>query len=160
MSHHLPTRIRKNDDRNAYIVSHPLAFTIGVWAVVAGIGAVVLLALPTETIRNDAAIGALLPVWALYLWGISYTAGGLLMVNGIWNLSLRSEVAGCLVVAGTQLVNVYTIVVVRGAGAGFVSGVGIAVCIGLLARAYILVKTHHRRKLRREADVAAGRNHR
>lgn len=154
MSHHRPTQIRRHDERNAYIASHPLAFVVGLWAMAAGIGAVLLLAFPSDAIRSDAALGQMLPDWALYLWGASYAMGGALLVNGLWNLSLRSEVAGCFAVAGTQLVNVYAIIIVRGTGAGFVSGVGFAVCVGLLARAVVMTKAYRRRERRRVADAA------
>lgn len=131
-------------DRRAYLLGHVLVFTIGVGAVLSALASLILLA-AHEPLADTSSLATLFPTWAEVLWALAYLAGGLLLTRGIWALSLRSEVAGCSLVAGTQLVNVYAITVIRGPAAGFISGVGFAVAVGLIARIVILL--HLRRRL-------------
>lgn len=127
--------------RNLYLMEHPLAFVIGVWAAVSGFVALALLAFPgLQDPAQQSALASLFPPGAELAWAVMYGIGGVLFATGIVRLSLRVEIAGCLLIAGTQLVNVYAIALVRGPVAGFVSGIGFAVALGLITRAVFLLR--------------------
>lgn len=127
---------------NSYLMSHPFAFFIGVWAFLCGLAALALLLSPPFGWAQDqqSALAILFPNWAELLWATMYTIGGGMLAYGIAGLKLRFEVAGCWMIAGTQIVNVYTVLVIRGVPAAFISGVGMAVGVGLLMRSCLLLR--------------------
>lgn len=128
-----------NAQRWAYVAARPLTLTVGVWAVLSSVAALVTIAF-NGPLQNTSALATLFPTWAEVVWVGTYLFGSVCLVGGITRLSLRVEVAGCLAVAGVQFVNVYAVTVVRGPAAGFVSGVGFAVACGLLVRVGVLLR--------------------
>jgi hypothetical protein len=126
--------IRHADLRRVYLWEHPLASVVALWATVSG---VILILAPG--IAGTSALYHELPRAAAEAWACLYLAGGAMTSLGMWHLSARLEAAGCWLLAGTQFVNLYAIVLARGGGGALVSGVVGAVAVGLIARALILL---------------------
>lgn len=145
-------RIREADERRAYRCGHLLVYMLAQWACFAGLLGIVT-ALGFQ-FGDPSALQELLPGWVEGIWSLTYLTGGVLMVYGIRRLVLRVEAAGAVMIAGVQFVNVYAIAVQRGLSAVLVSGVGLAIAIGLLRRAQWLAASARKRQ-----DHARGIHH-
>jgi hypothetical protein len=140
----VPEPVRHADLRRAYLMDHPLAMVVALWATVAG---AILLLVPG--IAGGSALYQEMPRAAADAWACLYLVGGGTIALGMWHLSARLEAAGCWLLAGTQFVNLYTIVLVRGGGGALVSGMVGAVAIGLIARAQDVVIDNLREEIGR-----------
>lgn len=139
-------------ERRAYALAHPLTLAIGVGGFIAALASLILLTIGQDaigcgTVWGSSSLTVLAPSWLEFAWAALYLLGGACLSYGILRLSLRAEVAGCIAIAGVELVNVYAVTVVRGPIAGLISGVGLEVAIGLLVRAWLLLHSHRRREV-------------
>ena len=112
-----------------YVEDHRLAFWFSLGSLV--IGALIAAA---PGLSEGSSAFALLPTWAVTVWGLFYAFGGGLSLLGLRRGSPRMESAGMALLAGALFVSIVTTLSYRGPGA--------ALSVGYLA--FLVIGCGHR----------------
>lgn len=136
-------RVRRSDIKRIYLKDHPLAFTLGLIAVLSSLAYLFF-----PHVGNESALVVSTSSFVQHAWFILCGIGGAALAAGIYYLKPNWETLGLVLLSVCMFVNFYAIVDVRGAGAGFNSFINLGAAIGFGTRALFVLQDQPRDKFK------------